>query len=71
MSANPARLLTIADKKGKLQKEFDADIVLVNPDETLKIDGVLFCTKGKYSPFDGKTFTGKISSMYKRGKKLF
>jgi dihydroorotase len=71
MSANPARILGIADGKGLLKPGFAADFILADPAKTLTVDARTFHTKGAYSPFAGKKYTGAVISVYKNGTKLF
>jgi dihydroorotase len=70
MSANPARLLGIENKKGSLREGLAADLVLVNPEETRTVDEGGFFTKGKGSPFTGKKLKGTIRAVYKNGREI-
>jgi dihydroorotase len=70
MSANPARLLGIENKKGRLREGLAADLVLVDPNETRTVDEGEFFTKGKGSPFAGKKLKGTIRAVYKNGRKI-
>jgi dihydroorotase len=70
MSANPARILGLdrgAFPKGRLSPGFAADVVLVDPAERWTVDAAGFCTKGKGSPFAGKTLTGRVKAVFRRG----
>ncbi|WP_310605007.1 dihydroorotase [Anaerosporobacter sp.] len=58
MSFNPAKVLGI--NKGTLQEGAIADIVIANPKEEYIIDTKDFASKGKNTPFQGKTVCGKI-----------
>lgn len=69
MSANPARLLNI--KKGLLKIGYDADLTIVNPDEQWKVDSRLFYSKGKATPFEGKTLFGKVKTVFINGRRVF
>ncbi len=69
MSANPARILGL--QKGLLKAGYDADITLVDPDEDWVVDSRMFCSKGKATPFEGKTLTGKVHVLFIDGKKVF
>ena len=69
MSAVPAKLLGL--KKGRLLPGYPADIVLVAPDEEQIVDSAKFFSKGKYTPFNGKTLTGKVLRTFHGGKQVF
>ena len=57
MSAAPARLLGL--QKGLLRSGYDADLTIVDPDEEWIVDSTKFYSKGKATPFEGRSLTGK------------
>ena len=74
MAANPARLLKLqqgAEPRGLLQPGFVADIVLCNPTAQWTVCGQNFASKGKYTPLEGKSLTGKVLATYHRGREVF
>lgn len=66
MSANPARILGL--KKGLLEPGYDADLVLIDPNKRWTVNGADFKSKGKATPFEGKTLTGKVEALFLTGK---
>ncbi len=58
MSTNPAKILGI--DKGSLKEGKVADITIINPAEEYVIDKNTFVSKGKNTPFHGKTVRGKV-----------
>ncbi len=58
MSVNPARILGL--EGGSIEVGKPADITLVAPCESYKIDAGKFYSKGKNTPFDGWNVTGKV-----------
>lgn len=58
MSYNPAKLIPI--DKGDIQPGKTADIVIFNPNETYQIDKDTFASKGRNTPFHGRTVTGRV-----------
>lgn len=66
MSANPARILGL--NKGLLKNGYDADIVIVDSDEQWTVDAQKFYSKGRATPFQGKTLTGAVKSLIINGK---
>ena len=66
-SEAPARIYGLADK-GRLEPGADADIVIVDPATrwTVKDEDVL--SKAGWSPYSGRTFTGRAVRTYVRGE---
>ena len=60
MSYNPAKILGLDDTKGSIAKGYDADITLYNPEVYDEIDVDKFVSKGKNTPFGGKTVVGRV-----------
>lgn len=58
MSYNPARIIGI--DKGDIQPGKTADIVIFDPEKVYTIDRTKFASKGRNTPFDGRTVTGKV-----------
>lgn len=69
MSGNPAKLLKI--KAGRIAVGYEADLVLVDPDEPWIVNSSRFRSKGKSTPFDGKTLMGTILATFFGGEKVF
>lgn len=66
MSANPAKLANI--KKGKIEIGYDGDIVLVDLDRKIIVDGERFLSKGKNTPFSGMKFYGEVIATIRKGE---
>jgi dihydroorotase len=66
MSKRPADILNI--KGGTLEVGKKADIVIVDLDKEYTVDVSKFYSKGKNSPFAGKTLTGKVIHTIADGK---
>lgn len=69
MSVSPAKILGI--RKGSLQVGMVADITIADADTAWKIDPEKFYSKGKNTPFAGKTVYGKIYYTIADGKVVF
>jgi len=65
MSLNPARLLGI--DKGNLKEGKMADITIIQPEETYKIDKEAFKSKGRNTPYNGIEVTGKVKYTFVKG----
>jgi dihydroorotase len=59
-STLPAKIFHLPNK-GRLEKGFDADIVLVDPKAETRINAANFLSKAKYSPFDGTKCKGAVA----------
>ena len=69
MSASPAALLGL--DKGTLGVGRDADLVLFDPDEEWTIDKNSFVSKGRNTPFHGRTVRGKVKYTLSRGNIIY
>ncbi|WP_425614027.1 allantoinase AllB [Anatilimnocola sp. NA78] len=71
LSAAPARLVGLADHKGRIAAGFDADLVVWDPDATWTVDGRQLFHRHKLTPYDGCTVRGKVARTYVRGNLVF
>ena len=69
MSRNPCKILKI--QGGKIQKGSPADIALVDLNQKWTVNPEKFRSRGKNSPFKGKTLTGKVVKTFCDGKLIF
>lgn len=65
-SERPAELYGI-EGKGKLEAGFDADIVIVDMNDTQAVTKDWLQSKCGWSPYEGRTFPGKITSVWVGG----
>ena len=70
LSWNPAQRFGFKSK-GDLAPGYDADIVLVDPNETFIVNSQESESTQGYSPFDGYALTGKVKSTFLRGMKIY
>jgi dihydroorotase len=66
MCITPSKLMGI--NKGTLMPGADADITVINPDKTYKVNSSKFLSKGKNSPFNKWTLTSTIEKTISMGK---
>jgi allantoinase len=71
MCENPALLLGIEKRKGYLQKGFDADICIWNPDEKFKADFKDIHHRHKLTPYAGLELYGKVNHTFVNGKLVY
>lgn len=69
MSKGPAKLMGL--NKGIIAPGFEGDVVLVDLNETNKVVAEDFVSKGKNTPFDGRSFSGKVITTVKGGKVVY
>jgi len=58
MSTTPAKIIGI--NKGALTEGFDADITIIDPAKTIRVEASKFLSKGRNTPFDGMKLTGDV-----------
>lgn len=71
MSAGPAAVMGLADRKGRLAPGYDADLVLVDIDHLYTVRAEKLHSKSKNSPYDGERLYGQIKYTLKGGKITF
>lgn len=69
MSGNPAKLLKI--ESGRLLPGYNADLVLVDPDEQWIVNPEKFYSKGKSTPLEGQKLIGKVHATFFGGDIVF
>lgn len=67
LTSNPANRFKF-EKKGKLEKDYIADLTVFDPNEEQKITPSFFYSKAKYSPYMNKKIKGKIVKVFKNGQ---
>jgi dihydroorotase len=72
MSANPARLIGFGNAglqgRGRLSLGFKADLVIIDPESSWTVNPDTVKSRGKNSPFNGRTLHGKILMTLREGK---
>ena len=70
LSKNPAKILNIKNK-GEIKVGYDADLVLVDINKSVKIKESDFISKSKNSPFIGKVLKGKVLKTFCGGELIY
>lgn len=70
LSENPA-LLPALQTKGKIEKGYDADFVVWQPEEKFIADAAVCHHRHKVSPYFGETFFGSVMQTWLKGEKVF
>ena len=71
MSAAPARLAGLQDRKGSLAPGRDADFVVFDPDATFTVDPARLFHRHPVTPFAGMTLRGVVEQTFLRGEVVF
>lgn len=71
MSKRTSEFLGLGNKKGKIEKGFDADIVVFNPDKSFKVEEKNIFHKHKTTPYSGRELCGVTETVFVRGVKVF
>ena len=69
LTVNPASFLNL--DIGSIEVGKIADLTIFNPTEKWKIQASKFLSKGKNTPLDGDTLTGKIKTTIKKGVPIY
>lgn len=69
-ATNPAEVFGL-DTKGTIAKGYDADIAIVNLEESFELQNEDLFYRHQHSPYVGKTFKGKVKSTIVNGEVVF
>jgi allantoinase len=70
LSWNPARRFGLLEK-GDIAPGFDADLVLVDPNESFVVRAAESESQQGYTPFEGQKLTGRVKSTFLRGQLIY
>ncbi|MGA8650851.1 MAG: amidohydrolase family protein, partial [Xanthobacteraceae bacterium] len=70
LSWNPSRRFGLLNK-GDIAPGFDADIVLLDPNESFTVRAAESESEQGYSPFEGRELSGRVKSTFLRGALIF
>jgi dihydropyrimidinase len=68
LSTNPAQIMGLAPKKGAIAIGADADIAIIHPTSTMKIDPATMETNADWSPYEGWELAGFARTTLSRGE---
>ena len=67
LSTNPAGIMGLAPKKGAIQVGADADIAIIHPTKTMRVDSTTMETNADWSPYNGWELAGFSRTTLSRG----
>lgn len=71
LSAAPAKLCRLDDRKGRLCEGMDADLLIWNPEATIEIEESMILHKNKLTPYMGKELFGQVVATIIRGNEVY
>ncbi|HEY6578287.1 MAG TPA: dihydroorotase [Rhizomicrobium sp.] len=69
LTSAPARVLGL--ESGRLVRDAPADLMVFDPDESFCVDAELLHSRARNTPFEGRTFEGRVHKTYVNGKCVF
>lgn len=70
-SGAAARRYGLSARKGSIVPGADADLVLIDPSGSTRIEGERLLSKGRITPFEGMVLAGAIAATYVRGRAVY
>ena len=71
LSANPAKLVGLSDRKGRIAAGYDADLVVWNPDTSWTVRAEQLQHRHKLTPYEGVELRGEVQRTYLRGDLIY
>jgi allantoinase len=71
ISTNAAKFADVYPQKGTIRVGSDADIVLLDPNQTWTVRGADMLHRNLWSPFEGKEVTGRVVRTIRRGETVY
>ncbi len=71
LSANPAQLIGLQERKGEIKVGLDADIAVWDPDVQFTVSEKNIFHRHKLTPYEGESLFGEVQRTYVRGNLVF
>ena len=71
MSAAPASLAGLGERKGRITEGFDADLVVWDPDVAFVVDPARLRQRHKLTPYAGRSVFGTVLTTFVRGERVW
>jgi dihydropyrimidinase len=67
-ATSPAKLFGLFPRKGTIAPGSDADIVVFDPEKTIRLSAKTLHMKVDYNPYEGREVTGATDTVISRGR---
>ena len=71
ISSAPAAFFGIESRKGRIEKGFDADLAVIDENESWTVCADDLHNMNRYTPHDGQTFAGRVTMTLVRGSEAY
>jgi allantoinase len=71
LAAEPARLIGLNDRKGRIAPGYDADLAVWDPDAKWKVRAAELYHRHKTTPYHGAELAGQVRRTYLRGRLVY
>lgn len=71
IATNPAQIFDVYPRKGTIAIGSDADVIIFDPERSWVVRNEDMFHKQKWTPFDGKTVTGRVVRTLRRGETIY
>jgi allantoinase len=71
LATNPALIFGLFPRKGTIAVGADADLVILDPERIWVARGAEMLHRQKWTPFEGKTITGRVLRTIRRGETIY
>ena len=71
LSQNPAKLIQLENKKGKIAPGYDADLLVWQPDENFVVTKEMIHHKHKITPYNGLQLSGVVKETCLAGTNVY
>jgi allantoinase len=71
LSAAPAALVGLQDRKGVLSEGYDADVVIWDPAKIFRVEGEKLHHRHKLTPYEGRELSGVVERTFLHGRQIY
>ena len=71
LCTNTARQVSLQSSKGAIAEDYDADIVIWDPEREFVVDAARLEHRHKLTPYNGERLAGMVEKTFLRGRKIY